>query len=284
MALSYDAALALPPVEVTQAFTKRDTILYPLGIGMGADPLDPTELAYVYEGCDLKVLPTMPVAMAFKSLREMNPGIDYSRLVHGEQSLKIHRPMPTKGVVLGRSRVADVIDRGKEKGAMVLIEREITDQTTGELLATVGMTGMCRGDGGFGGPDRPMPPVHALPQPAADIVLDLPTSSRPALVYRLSGDYNPLHIDPAVASAAGFERPILHGLATFGMVGWAVIKGLLGGRPERLMEVAGRFSSPVYPGDTLRVELWRDGNIASARVKAAERGKVVFNNGRAVLG
>ena len=284
MALSYDAALALPPVEVTQAYTERDTILYALGIGLGADPLDPTELAYVYEGYDLKVLPTMPVAMAFKSLREMNLGIDYSRLVHGEQSLKIHRPMPTKGVVLGRSRVADVIDRGKEKGAMVLIEREITDQTTGELLAAVGMTGICRGDGGFGGPDRPMPPVHALPQRAADIVLDLPTSSRAALVYRLSGDYNPLHIDPAVASAAGFERPILHGLATFGMVGWAVIKGLLGGRPERLMEVAGRFSSPVYPGDTLRVELWRDGNIASARASAIEREKVVFNNGRAVLG
>ena len=284
MALSYDAALALPPVEVTQAYTERDTILYALGIGLGADPLDPTELAYVYEGCDLKVLPTMPVAMAFKSLREMNLGIDYSRLVHGEQSLKIHRPMPTKGVVLGRSRVADVIDRGKEKGAMVLIEREITDQTTGELLAAVGMTGICRGDGGFGGPDRPMPPVHALPQRAADIVLDLPTSSRAALVYRLSGDYNPLHIDPAVASAAGFERPILHGLATFGMVGWAVIKGLLGGRPERLMDVAGRFSSPVYPGDTLRVELWRDGNIASARASAIEREKVVFNNGRAVLG
>ena len=284
MALSYDAALALPPVEVTQAYTERDTILYALGIGLGADPLDKTELAYVYERDDLKVLPTMPVAMAFKSLREMNLGIDYSKLVHGEQSLKIHRPMPTKGVVLGLSRVVDVIDRGKEAGAMVLIEREIIDETTGELLATVGMTGMCRGDGGFGGPDRPTPPVHALPGRAADIVLGVPTSPRAALIYRLSGDYNPLHIDPVVASSVGFERPILHGLATFGLVGWAVIKGLLGGKPEKLMELAGRFSSPVYPGDTLRVELWRDGNIASARVKAAERGKVVFNNGRAVLG
>jgi len=284
MALSYDAALALPPVEVTQAYTERDTILYALGIGLGADPLDKTELAYVYERDDLKVLPTMPVAMAFKSLREMNLGIDYSKLVHGEQSLKIHRPMPTKGVVLGRSRVVDVIDRGKEAGAMVLIEREIIDETTGELLATVGMTGMCRGDGGFGGPDRPTPPVHVLPGRAADIVLDVPTSPRAALIYRLSGDYNPLHIDPVVASSVGFERPILHGLATFGLVGWAVVKGLLGGKPEKLMELAGRFSSPVYPGDTLRVELWRDGNIASARVKAVERGKVVFNNGRAVLG
>ena len=284
MALSYDAALALPPVEVTQAYTERDTILYALGIGLGADPLDKTELAYVYERGDLKVLPTMPVAMAFKSLREMNLGIDYSKLVHGEQSLKIHRPMPTKGVVLGRSRVVDVIDRGKEAGAMVLIEREIIDETTGELLATVGMTGMCRGDGGFGGPDRPTPPVHALPGRAADIVLDVPTSPRAALIYRLSGDYNPLHIDPVVASSVGFERPILHGLATFGLVGWAVVKGLLGGKPEKLMELAGRFSSPVYPGDTLRVELWRDGNTASARVKAVERGKVVFNNGRAVLG
>jgi acyl dehydratase len=284
MALNYDTALALPPVEVIQAYTERDTILYALGIGLGADPLDKADLAYLYERGDLKVLPTMPVAMAFKSLREMNLGIDYSKLVHGEQSLKIHRPMPIKGVVIGRSRVVDVIDRGKEKGAMVLIEREMTDASTGERLATVGMTMMCRGDGGFGGPDRPTPPVHALPERPADTVIDLTTSPRTALIYRLSGDYNPLHIDPAVASSAGFERPILHGLATFGLVGWAVIKGLLGGEPAQLVELAGRFSSPVYPGDTLHVELWRDGNIASARATAVKRGKVVFNHGRALLG
>jgi acyl dehydratase len=283
MALNYEAALALEPREVTQDYTERDAILYALGVGLGADPLDQTELAYLFEQGDLLVLPTMPVVLALKSLRDLNLGIDYAKLVHGEQRLKIHRPLPTKGVVTGRSRIVDVIDRGADKGALVLIDREIIDQANGALLATVGMTAFCRGDGGFGGPARPTPPVHPIPDRPADFVVDLPTSKRAGLIYRLSGDYNPLHIDPAAARAGGFERPILHGLATFGLVGWAVIRGLLGGKPEGLRELNGRFSAPVIPGDTLRVELWRNGDIVSARAAALERDKVVFNNGHAVL-
>jgi acyl dehydratase len=283
MALNYEAALALAPIEVTQAYTERDTILYALGLGLGADPLNETELAYLYEQGDLKALPTLPVVLAFKSLREMDLGIDYGKLVHGEQRLTIHRPLPPQGVVRGRSRIVDVIDRGEAKGALVLIDREIFDAASGERLATVGMTAFCRGDGGFGGPERPTPPVHAIPDRAPDLVVDLPTSLRAGLIYRLSGDYNPLHIDPAVARTAGFERPILHGLATFGLVGWAVVRGLLDGKAEGLRELDGRFSAPVFPGDTLRVELWRDGAVASARASALERGKVVFNNGRAVV-
>ncbi len=282
MPLNYDAALALPPVEVTQTYTARDTILYALGIGLGQDPLAEDELAYLFEQ-RLRALPTMPVAMAFKSLREMNLGIDYAKLVHGEQRLRIHRPQPVEGTVIGRSRVVDVIDRGADKGALVLIDREMIDATSGELLATVGMTAFCRGDGGFGGPDRPTPPVHAMPERAPDAVIDLPTSPRAALIYRLSGDVNPLHVDPQVARSVGFERPILHGLATFGIVGWAVVKQLLDSRADGLVELAGRFSAPVYPGDTLTIELWRDGNAASVRATAKERGKLVFNNGRAVL-
>jgi acyl dehydratase len=283
MALNYEAALALAPIEVTQAYSERDTILYALGLGLGVDPLDATELAFLYEQGDLKVLPTLPVVLAFKSLREMDLGIDYSKLVHGEQRLRIHRALPAGGTVKGRSRIVDVIDRGAAKGALVLIDREITDATSGQLLATVGMTAFCRGDGGFGGPERPTPPVHAIPERTPDLVVDLPTSPRAGLIYRLSGDYNPLHIDPAAAREAGFERPILHGLATFGLVGWAVIKGLLQGAPEGLRELEGRFSAPVLPGDTLRVELWRDGDLVSARASAVERGALVFNNGRGVL-
>ena len=282
MSLNYDAALALPPVEVVQDYTVRDTILYALGIGLGSDPTAEDELPFVYER-DLKALPTMPVAMAFKSLREMNLGIDFARLVHGEQRLRVHRPMPVAGRVIGRSRVVDVIDRGADKGALVLIDREMIDAASGELLATVGMTAFCRGDGGFGGPDRPTPPVHAIPDRAPDTIVEFATSPRAALIYRLSGDMNPLHADPQVARNAGFDRPILHGLATFGIAGWVAVKHLLDGQAEGLVELAGRFSAPVFPGDTLRIELWRDGAVASLRATAVERDKLVFNNGRAVL-
>lgn len=282
MSLNYDAALALPPVDVEQVYTLRDTILYALGIGLGRDPTDAAELAFLYEN-KLRALPTMPVAMAFRSLREMNLGIDYARLVHGEQRLTVHRPMPVEGRVIGRTRVVDVIDRGADKGALVLLDREMVDAASGDLLATVGMTAFCRGDGGFGGPHRPTPPVHLPPDRPADHVLELPTSPRAALIYRLSGDLNPLHVDPDTARAAGFDRPILHGLATFGIVGWAVVKSLCGGDPGSLRSLAGRFSAPVLPGDTLRIELWRDGDIVSARATASERGKLVFNNGRATL-
>ena len=193
MSLNYKAALALPPVEVTQAYARRDTILYALGIGLGQDPSNTSELDYVYEA-RLKALPTMSVAMAFKSLREMSLGIDYSKLVHGEQRLMIHRPLPVEGSIIGRSRVVDVVDRGAGKGALVLIDREIIDAASGELLATVGMTAFCRGDGGFGGPDRPTAPVHAIPDRPADNVVELPIDPRAALIYRLSGDVNPLHV------------------------------------------------------------------------------------------
>lgn len=282
MGLNYDAALALPPMVVEQRYTWRDTVLYALGIGLGRDPLDGSELAYLYEE-RLQVLPTMPVAMAFKSLRAMELGIDYARLVHGEQRLTVHRPMPAEGKVVGRSRVVDVIDRGVDKGALVLIDREMTDAATGELLATVGMTAFCRGDGGCGGPSRPAPAVHGLPDRAADRIVELPTSPRAALIYRLSGDTNPLHADPVVARSAGFDRPILHGLATFGIVGWAVIKAMADGRGDALASLAGRFSAPVLPGDTLRIDLWRDADVVSARATAVERDKLVFNNGRATL-
>lgn len=282
MPLNYDAALALPAVEVTQTYSRRDTIIYALGIGLGSDPVADDELPYLYE-TGLNALPTMPVAMAFKSLRDMNLGIDYGKLVHGEQRLRIHRPFPVEGAVTGSTRVVDVIDRGADKGALVLLERKMTDAASGELLATVGMTAFCRGDGGFGGPDRPTPPVHAIPDRAPDLVVDVPVSTRAALIYRLSGDVNPLHVDPAVAKKAGFERPILHGLATFGIAGWAVVKHLLDGKADGLRELDGRFSAPVLPGDTLSFELWRDGNTASIRATAKERGKLALNNGRAVL-
>ena len=282
MTIDYQKALALdiPAVEFT--YTQRDTMLYALGLGLGGNPTDEAELRYVYEK-DLQAFPTMPVVQAFVSLRTIDLGIDYTKMVHGEQSLRIHAPLPTAGTVVGKTRVKEIVDRGPGKGALVFLERQIRDKATNTLLATAGMSAFCRADGGFGGPVTEGVAPHKLPERMADLTVTIPTLPQLALIYRLSGDFNPLHADPDVAKKAGFERPILHGLATFGIVARAVVAGVLDNDGSRLQTFSGRFSSPVLPGDTLHVELWRDGTNVSARASAMERGVVVFNNGLAEI-
>jgi acyl dehydratase len=280
--VSYETALAHPPVRVEQTYTVRDTALYALGVGLGQDPLDRHELRYLYED-GIAALPTMGVVLGSISMRKLTLGIDYGKMVHGDQHLKLHRRMPTATTILGETRVVDVIDRGVGKGALVRLVREITDLNSGEAIATSTMTLFCRGDGGFGGPQRLAPAIHPIPDRAPDQLCVLRGDRRSALIYRLSGDYNPLHIDPEVAAAAGFSQPILHGLCTFGMVGHAVLKTVLAYDESRLLELGGRFSSPVMPGETLEVALWVDAHEISIRVRAIERDLVVFNNGRAVI-
>jgi acyl dehydratase len=159
----------------------------------------------------------------------------------------------------------------------------VHDKQTGELYTTITQTTFARGDGGFGGPQRPSPAPHAIPERAPDAVCDLPTRPEMALIYRWNADMNPLHSDPAVAAKAGFPRPILHGLATFGVAGHAILKTMCGYDPARFKSIAGRFSSPVYPGETIRTEMWRDGPVVSFRARLAERDVIVLNNGRAEI-
>jgi acyl dehydratase len=203
--------------------------------------------------------------------------------VHGEQGLVLHKPVASQGTVIGQTRIVDVVDKGEGKGALVYSERKITDRETGVLLATLTQTTFCRGDGGFGGPKRDTPPPHALPERAPDMVCDLPTRPEMALVYRLSGDINPLHAEPAFARAAGFPRPILHGLASFGVAGHALLKSVCGYDPTRLAAISGRFSAPVFPGEAIRTEMWRDGNVISFRARVVERDIIAVNNGRAEI-
>jgi acyl dehydratase len=282
MAIDYHKALALDIPAVEQTFTERDTMLYALGLGLGSDPMEEAELRYVYEK-GLRTFPTMPVVQAFVSLRAIDLGIDYTKMVHGEQSLRLHAPLPVAGTLVGKTRVTQIVDRGVGKGALVYLDRELRDKATGTLLATAGMSAFCRADGGFGGPVTEGPAPHTLPDRAADLRVDIPTLPQAALIYRLSGDLNPLHSDPEVARRAGFDRPILHGLATFGIVARAVVSALLEHDGSRLESLTGRFSAPVFPGETIRVELWRDGEAVGARASSVQRGTVVFNNGRATL-
>jgi acyl dehydratase len=177
-----------------------------------------------------------------------------------------------------------VIATGEGKGALILQERTVHDKSTGDLLATLTSTTFARGDGGIGGGGGPGKPVHQLPDRDPDMSVDMTTHDNQALIYRLSGDYNPLHADPKVARGGGFDKPILHGLCTLGIASHAILQSQCSYDPAKFKTLDLRFSSPVYPGETIRTEMWRDDNIVSFRSRVVERDIVVLNNGRAEVG
>jgi acyl dehydratase len=233
----------------------------------------------------LRAVPTMPVVLGYPGFWMKDPasGIDWVKIVHGEQALRLHRPIPAAGTVIGRTRVKAVVDKGRDKGALVILERSIVDKASGVLLATLDHTTFCRGDGGFGKGDAAPPPPPAVPEGTPDASCDLPTLPQAALIYRLCADPNPLHAEPAVAKAAGFSRPILHGLCTYGVAGHAILRTFCNYEPEKLSGLSVRFSAPVYPGETIRTEMWRRGGTILFRSRAIERDVVVLNNGVATI-
>ncbi|MEE9273924.1 MAG: MaoC family dehydratase N-terminal domain-containing protein, partial [bacterium] len=203
MPLNFEEIMAWEMPEVAHAYSRKDTILYALGLGLGADPVDPGQLGFVYEE-SLRALPTMAAVLAGPGLWFRDPrfGVDWKRVLHGEQGITLHKPLPPEGELIGRPRIREILDKG-EKGALIYGEREIRNGGSGELLATVRSTTFARGGGGFGGKSGPTPPVHELPEGAPEETCDLPTLPQSALIYRLSGDANPLHADPGVAREAG---------------------------------------------------------------------------------
>jgi len=284
VAIDYERLINWRIPEVEQQLTKRDTILYALGVGLGADPCDENQLKFVYEQ-NLVALPTMAIVLGYPGPwhAQGDTGITRSHVVHGEQGFRIHRALPVEGAVTGLTEITDVIDKGKDKGALVITRCEVRDKATEEVVCTLTSTTFCRADGGFGGPSGPVREPHRLPERAPDFACDLPTLPQAALIYRLSGDYNPLHADPAYAKKAGFKMPILHGRCTFSIAGHALLRTCCEYDPERLRSMEGRFSSPVYPGETIRTEMWIDGPIVSFRSTVPARGVTVLNNGRAEI-
>jgi acyl dehydratase len=271
--------------ELEHSYAERDTMLYALGLGCGADPLDQGQLQFVYED-GLRALPSMAVVLGYPGFWISDPGtgVDWKKVLHGEQDITIFKPLPAAGTVIGRTRVTGVFDKGKEKGAVLVSERDVIDKASGDLLCRLTSTTMMRGDGGFGGSSGPLPSPHPLPDRAPDQAASIATLPQAALIYRLSGDYNPLHADPAVARSGGFDRPILHGLCTFGVVCRALLDMVCGNDPAKLRKMQVRFSAPVYPGETIVTELWKEaGGVVSFRARVAQRDLVVINNGRAEI-
>ncbi|MNF36079.1 (R)-specific enoyl-CoA hydratase [compost metagenome] len=270
------------PLE--HALPARDCMLYALGIGVGTDPTSPTDLQFCYEQ-ELKVFPSLVNVIAHPGGWITDPvlEVDWVKLLHGEQSFSIIRPLEAGKTYVGHYRIRDVLDKGEGKGALLFLEKELREKESNEVVSRVTSTYVLRGDGGHGGTITQAPAPHTLPERAADHSLSLPTLPQAALLYRLSGDYNPIHADPALAHKAGFDRPILHGLCTLGVATRAVLNACAGGDPSRLRSLQLRFSAPVYPGETIVTELWQDNGIVSFRATAAQRGVVVLNNGRAEI-
>ncbi|MDR6855958.1 MaoC/PaaZ C-terminal domain-containing protein [Variovorax guangxiensis] len=276
--------------DLVHRYTERDTMLYALGLGFGQDPMDRGALRFVYEEA-LQAVPTMAAVMGSPGIwwRDPKTGADAVKLVHGEQDVRVLRPLPVKGTVIARNRVVSLTDKGAGKGAVAVVLRTLVDAASGDTVAESRNVTFLRGDGGFstdGGKSDPGPePLPAVPERAADVEVSYATRPEAALIYRLSGDVNPLHADPDVAAQAGFDRPILHGLCTYGMAARAAIEQVLGHDAARLKRLALRFTSPVWPGETVRYELWREG-AALLRLRASvdARKTVVLNNGLVEIG
>ena len=284
MPIAYPAILDLKSDEETVVWKDRDAMLYALGIGLGSDPLNADELPFVYEN-GLKAVPTFATVLAqtegYGRLIARS-GINFARVVHGEETVELHRPVPPEGEGRLSSRVAAVYDKG-DKGAVMIVETTIKDKGR-DAIATLRASIFARADGGFGGSSEGEAEPHKVPDRPADLSLDFPTRPDQALLYRLSGDRNPLHADPAFAKLVGFPRPILHGLCTFGITCRAVMQGYTGFDPARVKSHQSRFSAPVFPGETVSVDLWRDGDVVSFEARVRARDAVVIKNGKSVVG
>jgi len=278
MPINHDAANNEPGPPSERSWNSKDALLYAVGVGAGS--IDPTgsELEFTTENSKdvpQRVLPTFAVIVGM-GVGDVGP-FNMAMLVHGEQAIELHREIPVEGKMLTTARVVGVYDKGS--AAVVMHEATSVDAETGEPMMTTRNSMFIRGEGGWGGDRGPSGPRNVPPERDPDAVVTYPTRPDQALTYRLSGDRNPLHSDPEFAKMAGFDRPILHGLCTYGFTGRALLHSLCGSDPARFKSMEGRFSKPVYPGDALTVKMWVDGGAALFRTET-QNGDVVFDQGR----
>jgi acyl dehydratase len=280
MPIDLDSVAGVELPERHDSWGVDAVILYQLGLGAGASPAD---LPYVYER-GLKVLPTYGVIPALQSILQLFAldgfDVNLGKVLHGEHELIIHAPLPTAAEVLTRAKVAGIYDKGK--GALTVLETVTRNAEDGQELCTNRFSLFVVGEGGFGGAGGPAGGGGAPPDREPDQVVSVPTLPQQALIYRLSGDKNPLHADPGFAAKAGFKRPILHGLCSYGIACRAVVDAMLDGDVTRVASFRARFSGVLVPGETLRISLWREGDQVVLSGDCAERNASVLSN--AVLG
>lgn len=272
--------LALP--DFACEWDQEHCQLYALATGFGQDPVDERELRYVLEGPGFQVSPTAAITLYYDDRWMRESGVNLEMSLHGEQRNLFHRPVPPAGRGLVSSRITGVHDKGPGRGLLVVCEQVLRDAGSGEPIATNIITNFARADGGIGGSSGPPATPHAIPDRAPDVIVVGTTRPEQALAYRLCGDRNPLHADPATAKAAGFPRPILHGMCTYGFAARAVLGAACDYDASRLRGIGARISAPVFPGDTLATEIWLEGARVSFRTRARDRDNlVVLNNGYA---
>jgi acyl dehydratase len=281
--MNRDELLSHVFADIHTSYSKRDTMLYALGVGAAVDPLDLNDLRFVYEK-ELQALPSICCVLAHPGGWITAPKfeVNYVKLLHAEQSFQLLKPLPAEGEVIGKYRITGIVDKGADSGALLYMEKSL-HEPGGDLIGTVGSSYFLRGDGGGGNWGTPAAELPVVPERPADGSLDLPTLPIAALIYRLSGDYNPLHADPAIARKAGFEKPILHGLCTYGVACQSLVRGPGGGDATRLRGMGARFTKPVYPGETIRTEWWRNGSAVQFRCSSVERNLVVLDRGTATI-
>ncbi|MDQ8728212.1 MaoC/PaaZ C-terminal domain-containing protein [Bradyrhizobium sp. LHD-71] len=282
MPVTYEKLMSLKLDGATFEYSERDSMLYALSIGMGRDPLNQDELAYVFEKGGIKTVPTQACVVARPNLL-LDVGLDRTKVLHGEQRLTLHRPLPPSARLVASARIAEAYDKGPGKGAIIYVESVIKEVGKDTPLITLVNTTFARGDGGFGGPNGAGRTPHEVPSRAADLKGVTETRADQALLYRLNGDRNPLHADPALAERAGFKAPILHGLCSYAIACREVLKHVCKYDHTRIREFGVRFTSPVYPGETIETDIWVDGNIVSFRCRVPARNVTVLNNGRCLL-
>ena len=277
MAINYDEIMSMTSENLEISYTDKDSILYSLGVGLGNDPMNMDELKYFYENSQI-ALPSMATNFQYHSPLLLKANINFIMVVHGEQKLSITNPLPVSGKFISNAKVIGCYDKGPGKGAIIDVETTISLEKGNTEICKLVSTTFARGDGGFGGPESPKKELFK-PEVNPDFVHEIKTKPDQALIFRLSGDYNPLHSDPNFAKSAGFEKPILHGMCTYGIACRSIIQSICENDAKRLKRFDCRFSSPVYPGETVITEMWKDEKNIYFQSKVKERDKIVIKNG-----